>query len=141
MSGAIKQLDVAALRRLAKSRLVEANYLLNKRKWEGAYYLCGYAVELALKASACSALNWNCWPPSGVGDRLRTALCTHKLEELLVVSGKETQIKQSAIFGDWSIVAGWSSEQRYVEIGNVKDQVAKEMIRATRSVLKFLGTI
>ena len=36
--------------RLAKIRIKEAGVLLEKRCYEGAYYLVGYAVECALKA-------------------------------------------------------------------------------------------
>ena len=35
---------------LAEERLVEAKALLDLKKWDGAYYLAGYAVELAIKA-------------------------------------------------------------------------------------------
>lgn len=35
---------------LAQERLQEAKALLDLGKWSGAYYLAGYAVELALKA-------------------------------------------------------------------------------------------
>jgi hypothetical protein len=38
------------LQRLAKERVAEAKILLAARKWSGAYYLVGYAVEFALKA-------------------------------------------------------------------------------------------
>jgi HEPN domain-containing protein len=38
------------LRRLARIRLKEARALLEAKCLDGAYYLCGYAVECALKA-------------------------------------------------------------------------------------------
>lgn len=37
-------------RELADQRLDEAKALLDLGKWAGAFYLAGYAVELALKA-------------------------------------------------------------------------------------------
>ncbi|MBI1903161.1 MAG: hypothetical protein HYS13_18835 [Planctomycetia bacterium] len=40
----------AEFQELAEVRLVEAKALLDLSKWDGAYYLGGYAVELALKA-------------------------------------------------------------------------------------------
>src|SRR6185436_11049822 len=40
----------SAARRLAEERLAEATELLKTRHWSGAYYLAGYAAELALKA-------------------------------------------------------------------------------------------
>lgn len=42
--------------RLAEARLVEAKALLDVGKWDGAYYLAGYAVELALKACIINVL-------------------------------------------------------------------------------------
>jgi HEPN domain-containing protein len=36
--------------KLARIRLEEAKVLLRHGKYEGCYYLCGYAVEFALKA-------------------------------------------------------------------------------------------
>ncbi len=40
----------AELQRLAKDRLLDAKALFAARRWSGAYYLAGYAVECALKA-------------------------------------------------------------------------------------------
>lgn len=40
----------AEFQELAELRLEEARVLLDQGKWDGAYYLAGYAVELALKA-------------------------------------------------------------------------------------------
>ncbi len=37
-------------RQLAEVRLLEAKALLDLGKWDGSYYLAGYAVELGLKA-------------------------------------------------------------------------------------------
>ena len=41
---------------LAEQRLVEAKALLDQGQWDGAYYLAGYAVELALKACIIKTL-------------------------------------------------------------------------------------
>jgi hypothetical protein len=43
------------LRQLAQDRILDAKALLAARRWSGAYYLAGYAVECALKR-ASSAL-------------------------------------------------------------------------------------
>ena len=40
----------ADFKALADERLEEAKALLDEGKWDGAYYLAGYAVELASKA-------------------------------------------------------------------------------------------
>jgi HEPN domain-containing protein len=38
---------------IARARLQDADILLTSERYDGAIYLCGYAVELALKARIC----------------------------------------------------------------------------------------
>jgi len=40
----------ADLQRLTRLRLAEAKVLFDNRRYEGAYYLLGYAIECAFKA-------------------------------------------------------------------------------------------
>ena len=46
-------LDREGFRRLAEQRITEAQALLDAGLPSGAYYLAGYSVECALKASIC----------------------------------------------------------------------------------------
>jgi len=46
----------AEFRKLADERLEEVRELLTLKKWGGAYYLAGYAVELALKVCIIKTL-------------------------------------------------------------------------------------
>ena len=46
----------AEFQELANERLEEAKALLDVGKWNGAYYLAGYAVEIALKACIIKTL-------------------------------------------------------------------------------------
>src|SRR5437660_12799334 len=39
------------LRAIARARLRDAQALLRAKRFDGAFYLCGYAVELALKSA------------------------------------------------------------------------------------------
>jgi hypothetical protein len=36
--------------RIARARVADARVLLGAKRYSGAYYLCGYAIECALKA-------------------------------------------------------------------------------------------
>jgi hypothetical protein len=45
------------LKELAKLRLAEAETLYHAGYYDGATYLCGYAVEFALKATLDTAVN------------------------------------------------------------------------------------
>ncbi len=55
-------ISVATLRALSAARLEDARALLAAGQNEGAIYLCGYAVELALKARICETLDWTRFP-------------------------------------------------------------------------------
>lgn len=46
------------LRKLARGRLLDAVTLLKAKRYHGAFYLCGYAVEYALKARICATMRW-----------------------------------------------------------------------------------
>jgi HEPN domain-containing protein len=52
---------------MAQARLEDAEALLQSGRYDSAVYLCGYAVELALKARICLNLNWNEYPASKAG--------------------------------------------------------------------------
>ncbi|HEX8407274.1 MAG TPA: HEPN domain-containing protein, partial [Thermoanaerobaculia bacterium] len=53
---------VADLRAIAHARLKDAEVLMGANRTDGAGYVCGYAVELALKARICETLNWAGFP-------------------------------------------------------------------------------
>lgn len=50
------------VRRLARARLADAEVLHERRRYDSAIYLCGYAVELGLKTRICRILKWNGYP-------------------------------------------------------------------------------
>jgi HEPN domain-containing protein len=47
---------------IARARIEDAKALLAAGRFDGATYLCGYAVEVALKARICRALGWAEFP-------------------------------------------------------------------------------
>jgi HEPN domain-containing protein len=73
------------LRRLARIRLREARALLEARCYDGAYYLCGYAVEVALKACIAKQTRRHDFPDrKTVNDSY-----SHDLRTLIKVAGLE----------------------------------------------------
>jgi len=44
------KLDQANFKRLAETRIADAEVLLERGRWDAAYYLAGYAVECGLKS-------------------------------------------------------------------------------------------
>src|SRR6266487_2754950 len=81
--------------KLAWQRLDEAEILYNNNKYDGAFYLAGYSVELMLKAKICERVGIpNLFDESdvatnaikGIGE-IRKTLKTHNLFTLLIFSG------------------------------------------------------
>ena len=50
------------LRDIAQARLDDADALLRAGRFDGSVYVCGYAVEIALKARICDCLRWPSYP-------------------------------------------------------------------------------
>lgn len=99
---------------------------------DAAAYLCGYAVEIALKARICRTLGWVNYPIS----RDYSSFKVHDLGVLLHLSGVEVPIKTDpALATDWSIVIEWDPQQRYDPIGTRTTAEAGDMIDATRRLL------
>jgi hypothetical protein len=49
-------ITTADLRGIAQARLDDADTLFQANRFDGSVYLCGYAVEIALKAKICDCL-------------------------------------------------------------------------------------
>lgn len=125
------------LRRIARARLRDANVLLQGKRFDGAFYLCGYSVELALKARICQTLKWSAFPATNNEFKGLLSLKTHDLEILLKLSGVEARVK-SQQFADWSVVLKWNPEKRYQQIGASTPQQAADMVTSARSLLDTL---
>ena len=57
-----RMIKVADLRKLVRARLKDAKSLLSERRFDGAIYIGGYVVEIALKARICRTLKWTEFP-------------------------------------------------------------------------------
>jgi hypothetical protein len=118
---------------LAAARLQDADALLTAGRYEGARYVCGYAIELKLKARICRAHGWNAYPPL---PELNAALKTHNFNVLLLLSTLEaTILRDYSSF--WAVVTLWSPELRY-NVAPAPAQDAHDMIEATRLLLAVL---
>jgi hypothetical protein len=103
----------STFKRLARLRLHESSILLHNDCYQGAYYLCGYSVEFALKACIANRTKKGDFPPRV--DEVRD-LYTHNLGKLLVKVGnplREAIEKDRARFVNWALVKDWSEEKRY----------------------------
>lgn len=102
---------------------------------DGAFYICGYAIELALKFRICKTLDWDEYPISGKGADRHKSFKTHKFEDLLHYSGAEKQ--KNTFIAEWSIVMKWDTEIRYSSNKQTSQDV-KLMIDATENILSKL---
>ena len=102
------------LQNLTKLRLKEAKALLDKKLFSGSYYLCGYAVECALKAYLAKQTKEHDFP----NKKIAIDSYTHNLSQLIRVGGLQTALdhemdRDSKFAVNWAIVKDWSEESRY----------------------------
>jgi HEPN domain-containing protein len=113
--------------KLAAIRLREARLLLSANAPDGAYYLAGYAVECALKASIAKSTERHDFPDL---ERARDSY-THNAKKLIVTAGLESAldeaVRQSEFGRRWGIVIRWSEESRY---SRHSPQEAQDLIEA-----------
>ena len=125
------------LRTIAKARLRDAQVLIRARRFDGAWYLCGYVIELALKARICRTLKWSGFPESGDDFKGLQSVKTHDLAILLKFSGVEGRVKAKHM-AEWSVVLKWNPEKRYQANRLSTAQEAGDMVRCVERLLEVL---
>lgn len=111
----IARLNRNTLRALAGGRLEEARVLLNNRRWTGAYYMTGLAVECALKSCLAGAVREHDFPDK----EFVNAMYVHNLEKLFKLNGAlwvglQAGMKIDAKLNvNWSTVKDWDDSKRY----------------------------
>jgi len=101
-------------KRLTHLRLKEAKILLDNKQYSGAYYLCGYVIEYALKAYYSKNIRKSQFPDL----KAVQAIYKHRPEDLMKASGLYTRFEKikkgdKKIQQYWKIVSDWSEESRY----------------------------
>ena len=102
------------LQKMAEERIADAAALLDAGRFQAAYYLCGYAVEFALKACIARKVREFDFPDRKVVNDSYV----HNLTKLLTVSGIDELYddeagRNSAFAENWNIVRDWSEVSRY----------------------------
>ncbi len=132
------------LKDLAGLRLREAEALFAAGMYEGAAYISGYVVELALKARICRLLDVADYPDKG---ELKRVYAVHDLEQLLLLAGLRRTLDpmNQPLFDNWSTAAPWKPERRYAAMGSVNRQDAEDILNAIRDgnhgVLTWITTL
>jgi hypothetical protein len=119
------------IRRLSQERLDEAEILYHNSKVDGAFYLSGYSVELALKAKICEKI---CIPNlfdetdkslnmiSGISD-IRRTFKTHNLFMLLILCGLKDKFEADKATNKYLYLVNslifekWNETMRYKSSG------------------------
>lgn len=130
-------INVANLRRLARTRLKDAQVLLKTNRFDGAVYMVGYSVEIVLKARICKTLRWADFPTTQDEFKGLGSFRIHKLPMLLRLSGRDQLIK-TKYFAEWSAVAAWDTETRYRPAGTASKGDAETMILSAKTLLSVL---
>jgi hypothetical protein len=130
-------ISVAELDNIARARIEDARVLLAAGRFDGATYLCGHAIEIALKARICRVLNWPEFPSTSGEFQPYRSFQTHELDVLLRLSGQEARIRRDH-FDFWNPVAAWRVESRYNVVGTVQPPDAAVMIHAAGELLAVL---
>src|SRR5437870_340048 len=88
---------------------------MDQKKWDGAFYLAGYAVECALKACIAKQTSEHDFPPT----RNYSMDCyTHDLEKLISLAGLRViwsadTNTDADLKLNWDIVLDWNESSRY----------------------------
>ncbi|MCI0459793.1 MAG: HEPN domain-containing protein [Gemmataceae bacterium] len=109
------------LQKLARARLKDARALLEKKRWSGAYYLCGYAIECALKACLLRYLGESGAIFGEPGYLKKLADCwTHDLVKLVNLAGLDAEFGAACganptLNHFWEVTKEWKESSRYEE--------------------------
>lgn len=108
--------------KLAKMKLEDAQAMLEKQRYSGAYYLCGYVIECALKACITKQTREYDFPPDPTAIR---QIYVHDLVRLVKAAGLEVTLgralkKDKRFEVNWGLVKEWNEITRYEEHSETK---------------------
>jgi hypothetical protein len=149
--------NIETIKALAQERLEEAEILCQNGKYDGAFYLAGYSVELTLKYKVCEWFGipnlfkeWDGNEKKTEDDKkiegLRKLVKTHDLEFLLVLSGlknkfddykaklegKELSKANSLLF------TCWDEKVRYKPCGHTKPEDVQHLLFLIKNLIKWI---
>lgn len=133
-------ITIDELKAIAQARLLDAEALMQAKRYDGAMYIASYAIELSLKVRICKKRNWqNGFPCSDNEFKNYNAFDVkkHNLDVLLQLSDKETEIKQNH-WADWSLASKWNPENRYKTNASVSKQDAEETLESIKKLWNII---
>lgn len=142
-TGTIMNLNRKDFQNLTVTRIKEAKVLLDNGKYEGAYYLAGYAVECALKSCIAKNTKRYEFPPKNCQNYY-----DHNLKKLIGFANLSVEFDKkykadSKFQLNWETVKGWNSESRYQT--TIQPQTSLDFYKAITDrksgVLKWIKTL
>lgn len=116
------------MQQMADEKILDARLLLQNNRFSNAYYLAGYAVELALKACVSRQFQTDVIPEKS----LATAIWVHDLPKLVSLAGLQPALATRSAMDlpfrtNWGIVSQWGPDARY---GQTTPQNATDLLDA-----------
>lgn len=102
------------LEKLVDIRVSEAKVLLESEKYQGSYYLAGYALECAIKVCIAKQVRQYDFPNKELAQKSHQ----HKLTDLLGVAGLKQKLNEKEKVDldfklNWAVAKDWTVESRY----------------------------
>jgi hypothetical protein len=123
-------IDRDTLQQLAIAKAEDAQLLLMHGRFANAYYLCGFCIEIALKAAISRQFRADELPDK----KLVNELHSHDISKLVALAGMakvlESARQTPAFNANWSIVSQWQVESRYAMTEQAE---ASSMVEAVMS--------
>ena len=130
------------LQKLAQAKFDDASLLLESGRYSNAYYLAGYAVELALKACIARQIRAEEIPTKQLIDKV----FTHKFANLIGLAGLAVELQKAQDHDHqfqayWGVASEWSPETRY----DIQDSMSAQLLLQAigdhnHGVLKWIRT-
>ncbi|HMN86587.1 MAG TPA: hypothetical protein PKA74_11430 [Bauldia sp.] len=128
------------LRAVSEEKLADAILLIENERWSNAYYLFGYAVEVALKVVIARRFRANEIPDRTFVNKVHT----HDLDALvnlaeLAGARSDRAAADSAFAANWAVVADWDEVSRYRQVEKADAvAMASAMLDADAGVMSWL---
>jgi len=150
-------ISIIDFQNIARTRLGDAQCLLEQGHLDGAFYLGGYAVEIALKTRLCKVENLAGFPKDKDEFKLykqqgfinvshkQEKWFSHDLENLknLIQNAEQEKGMQSIDFEydysvDWGFVIEWKETKRYQEIGSYNLEKVTNFVKSIENILPVI---
>jgi len=130
------------LRSQAQAKLDDAILLLQNGRYGNAYYIAGYAVEIALKACVAARISAETIPDKS----LIRGILSHQLSGLVGLAGlaqalKDEQARDTKFASNWTVALEWEPDARYEQTDAVSAQLLVSAIADDQNgVLRWIKT-